>query len=68
MIYSISANVFASKLCPMFGRTIYAKIEANNIDDARALGFDNITNYCNSLYKHHNNKFEFNNLEIKPIE
>lgn len=68
MIYSISANVFASKLGPMFGRTTRAEIEANNIDEARALGFDNITNYCNALYKHHNNKFEFNNLEAKLKE
>lgn len=67
MIYSISANVFAKKVGPMFGRTTRAELDAKNEEEARNLASKSFEQYCASLKKHHGGEFEFNNLEIKEI-
>lgn len=68
MIYSISATVYAKKYGILAGRTVHTNIEASNDDEAKVLAIEKFKNYCAALKRHHNNDFEFTNVNIRSCK
>jgi len=68
MTYEISANVYAKKMGPLFGRTVRTHIEAENLNEAFAEAHKNFRTYCGALKTHHNNDFEFDDVRVNDIK
>ena len=65
MLYTVKANVFATKLGKDFGRTVHTTVLANSKDQAFDEATKSFKNYCTTLEKNHNNTFNFTDLTIE---
>ena len=65
MLYSVKANVFATKLGKDFGRTVHTTVVANDKDQAISEAYKSFKNYCANLEKNHYNNFNFTDLTIE---
>lgn len=63
-LYTFSANVYASKYGPQFGTTVNTTVSAKNEKEAKEKAKLSFIKYVDRLSINHNNKFEFNNLNL----
>lgn len=68
MLYSFKANVFATKLGPLFGKITYIVILADDEKQAFEEANKRYKLHCANLLKHNNNEFSFDRLEIDSLD
>lgn len=67
-LFPFKANVFATKLGPLFGRITYTVILADNEKQAFEEANKKYKLHCANLLKYHNNEFSFDRLEIDSLD
>ena len=65
MLYTVKANVFATKLGSQFGTTVHTTVVANNNEEALEEAKKSFNTYIFRLRENHHNDFSYDNLAIE---